>query len=117
VGSNGRKDLHLLCYQHHQKMLPRLRSESKEPLLYICRKADCLIRYDSSTGYFIDTPDKKALQQEILPRVSCPSDERPMYLAKAQGERRSFRLWKCPECGAARTNEELSKGLGKKMGA
>jgi hypothetical protein len=116
VGSRGRKDLQVLCYQHHQKMLPKLRSESTEPLLYICRKPDCLIHYDSSTGYFIATADKKALEQEVLPRIRCSSDEHPMYLVKAQGERRSFRLWKCPECGATRTNE-FSKGLGKKMGA
>jgi ribosomal protein L37AE/L43A len=98
-------------------MLPKLRGESTELLLYVCGKLDCLVGYDTSTGYFIDTADKKALEQEILPRVSCSSDERPMYLAKAQAERRSFRLWKCPECGATHTNEEFSKALGKKMGA
>jgi hypothetical protein len=117
LGSSGRKDLQVLCYQHHRKMLPKLRSESTEPLLYICRETDCLVRYDCLTGYFVDTADKKALELEILPRVRCTSDERPMYLVKSEGERRSFRLWKCPECGATRKNEEFSRGLGKKAGA
>jgi hypothetical protein len=88
-----------------------------EPLVYICRESDCLIRYDTSTGYFIDSADKKALEREILPRVRCSSDERPMYLVKTKGEGSSFRLWKCHECGATRTNEEFSKGLRKKAGA
>jgi ribosomal protein L37AE/L43A len=117
VSTRARKGLHALCYQHHQEMLPKLRSESTEPLLYVCREPGCLIRYDSSTGYFLDATDKKAFEQEILPRVKCPSDQRPMYLARVQPERSSFRLWKCPECGASRTNEGYSSGLGKKMGA
>jgi ribosomal protein L37AE/L43A len=117
VGSSTRKNLHVLCYQHHQEMPPKLPSESTEPLLYVCPEPACPIRYESSRGYFIDIEDKKAVEEEILPRVSCPSDERPMYLAKVHARRRSFRLWKCPECGATRTNEGSSDELGKKMGA
>jgi hypothetical protein len=111
------QDLHILCYQHHQEMPAKACSESTESLEYVCRTPGCLIRYESSRGYFIDTADKKAVEQEILPRVRCPSDGRPMYLAKVQPEKGSFRLWKCAECGATRTNEESSDGLGKKMGA
>jgi hypothetical protein len=98
-------------------MLPKLRGESTEALLYVCLEPDCLIRYDSSAGYFIGTANQKALEQEILPRVNCRSDERPMYLAEVQAKIRSFRLWKCPECGASCTNEEFLSGLGKKTGA
>jgi hypothetical protein len=117
VGTGTRQSLHALCYQHHQEMPPKLRSESTEPLLYVCPEPGCPIRYESSGGYFIETPNKQAVEQEILPRVRCSSDERPMYLAKVQAKRRSFRLWKCPKCGSTRTNEGSSGALGKKIGA
>jgi len=29
-----------------------------------------------------------------------------MYLAEISPEKMSFRLWRCPQCGARRTNEE-----------
>jgi len=103
-----RKKLDVLCYEHHREMPPKVRSESTEPLLYVCPMPACRIRYESLGGYFIEPVDKEA--QEILPHVLCPSDERPMYLAKVQAEKRSFRLWKCPECGSTRTNQEASSG-------
>jgi hypothetical protein len=31
-----------------------------------------------------------------------------MYLAEVRSEKKSFRLWKCPECDAIRTNGEIS---------
>jgi transposase-like protein len=52
-----------------------------------------------------------------VPRVSCPGDEHPMYLAEVQPEKKKFSLWKCPECNASRTNKEFLLGLGKKIGA
>jgi hypothetical protein len=116
-GTITRQNLHVLCYQHQREMPPKLRSESTEPLFYVCPAPGCPIRYESSGGYIIETADKEAVEQEILPRVRCPSDERPMYLAKVEAERRSFRLWKCPECGSTRTNEGSSGEVGKKMGA
>jgi hypothetical protein len=117
MGTGTGQNLHILCYQHHQEMPAKVRSESTEPLVYVCRVPGCLIRYESSRGYFIDTADKKTVEQEILPRVLCPSDGHPMYLAKVQPEIRSFRLWKCPECDESRTNEGSSDELGKKMEA
>jgi hypothetical protein len=117
MGSSTGEDLHVLCHQHHQKMLPRFSSESTKSLLHVCQEQECSIRYDSLTGYFIDTTDKRALEREILPRVRCSSDERPMYLAEVHPERKSSRLWKCPECGSTRTNEEFRSALGKQMGA
>jgi len=98
-------------------MLLEFGSEPLEALQYTCREAGCLIRYDSSHGYFIDTIEAKTIEQEMVPRVSCPGDEHPMYLAEVRPERRSFRLWKCPECNTSRTNEESLHGLGKKVGA
>lgn len=119
MGTAMQGDLRVLCYQHHQEMLPRLRSESTEPLVYVCREPGCLIRYDSSKGYFsdIDVLDKDTLEREIQPRVRCASDERPMYLAQTLSEIKNFRLWKCPECGSCRTNENSSTWLQKEMGA
>jgi hypothetical protein len=98
-------------------MLLEFGSEPLEALLYACREASCLIRYDSAHGYFIDTIDAKTIEHEMVARLSCPGDEHPMYLAEVRPERRSFRLWKCPECNTTRTNEESLHGLGKKAGA
>jgi hypothetical protein len=117
VGTSMGQNLRVLCYQHHQEMPPKPPSGSKEPLVYVCHELGCPIRYSSSVGYFIDAADKEAIEREILPRVLCPSDGHPMYLAKVQPEIRSFRLWKCPECDESRTNEGSSDELGKKMGA
>jgi len=86
-------------------------------MLYTCRQPGCLVRYDNSDGYFIDARDAKTIEQETTPRVTCPNDGHFMYLAEVMPQRRSFRLWKCPECNGTRTNKETSGGLGKKMGA
>ena len=98
-------------------MLPRLLSEPAEEVLYACQEPGCLVRYDSSHGYFIDTRDPETIEQETTPRVSCPNDGQLMYLAEVIPQRSDFRLWKCPECNGSRTNEETSGGLEKKMGA
>jgi hypothetical protein len=111
------KDLHVLCYQHHGKMLLELPSEPTEVCLYACREPGCLVHYDSSNGYSLDEQDPKVIEKETLPRLRCLLDDRPMFLAGVSPERRSFRLWKCPECDASRTDDESSIGLEKKMGA
>jgi hypothetical protein len=117
LGTSTRRDLHALCYQHHTEMLLRLLSEPAKGLLYACAQPGCLVRYHSLDGYFIDLKVAKTIDQEITPRVSCRNDGRLMYLAEVMPQRRSFRLWKCPECNGSRTNEETSGGLEKKMGA
>jgi|ERR1051325_956513 hypothetical protein len=117
LGTSTRKDLHVLCYQHHKKMFPSLVSEPAEGVLYACQEPGCLIRYAAARGYFLDTQDLRTIEMEIMPRVSCRSDGRPMYLAQVNPENSSFRLWKCPECDQSRNNEKTSGGLGKKMGA
>jgi hypothetical protein len=117
LGTSTAKNLRVLCYQHHNEMLPRLLSESAEGVLYACREPGCLVRYDTSHGYFIDTKDAETIKQETTPRVSCPNDGQLMYLAEVIPQRSDFRLWKCPECNGSRTNEETSGGLEKKMGA
>jgi hypothetical protein len=76
--------------------------------LYACREPGCFVRYDSSQGYFIGKQGAETPEPDIIPHVSCPSDGHLMYLAEVRPERKSFRLWKCPECSAIRTNGELS---------
>lgn len=117
LGTRTRKDLHVLCYQHHTVMLPELLHDPSEQLLYVCKEPGCLIGYNNLDGYFIHTENAKTVKEELTPRVSCSNDERLMYLTEVRPDTRSFRLWKCPECGASRTNEDPWPELGRKMGA
>ena len=117
LGTSTGKDLRVLCYQHHTEMLLRPLGDPAEGMVYTCQESGCLIRYDISHGYFLDTKDARTVELEIIPRVICSNDAQRMHLAEVMPERRSFRLWKCPECNGSRTNEETSGGLGKKMGA
>jgi len=89
-------------------MLLKSRSDSVETFLYACLKPGCFVCYDSSQGYFISKQGAETTEPDISPRVSCHSDGQLMYLAEVRPERKSFRLWKCPECNAIRTNGELS---------
>jgi hypothetical protein len=88
-------------------MLLECRKEPAETFLYTCREPGCFIHYDSSQGYFIEPQDGDS-EPEIKPSVHCPKDGRLMYLAEVRPERKGFRLWKCPECNAIRTNGEFS---------
>src|SRR5260370_27161743 len=116
--TSTRKDIDVLCCQHHTEMLARLLSESAEGMPYVCQEPGCLIRYDILNGYFLDTNDSKTIELEIIPRVNCSNDGQRLYLAVVMPERRSFRLWKCPECNHSCINiGETSGGLEKKMGA
>lgn len=104
----------MLCYEHHTQMrLSRIRLEiEKKPSQtadYVCEEPGCVVRYNSSRGYFITTQDGSQLESEIMPRVSCPQDRQLMYLAEIRPKQRSYRLWRCPECDMSRTNEELSR--------
>jgi hypothetical protein len=115
VGIDTRKDLRVLCYQHHTEMSAKHGGELEETVLYACQEPGCVIRYDSS-GYLMETEDAKTIEQEIMPRVSCPTDGHPMYLAEVARDIGNFRLWKCPECGASLTGENSSRGRGKTTG-
>jgi len=108
LGTSTRKDLHVLCYEHHSEMLLESWKESAETFLYVCREPGCFIHYNSSQGYFIESQNGDRSESEIKPGVHCPKDERLMYLAEVRPEKKSFRLWKCPECDAIRTNGEIS---------
>jgi hypothetical protein len=89
-------------------MLLKCRSEPAETFRYACREPGCFIHYDSSQGYLIEPQDGDRSEPEIKPSVHCPKDGRVMHLAEVRPERKGFRLWKCPECNATRTNTESS---------
>jgi hypothetical protein len=111
LGTSTKKDLHVLCYEHHTEMLLKRRSEPAETFLYVCQEPGCFIYYDSSQGYLTEPQDGVKSEPKIKPSVLCPKDGRVMYLAEVRLERKSFRLWKCPECNATRTNGEFSPQL------
>ena len=103
----------MLCYEHHVEMKIgraqlELRDESAERPLYACQEPGCLIRYASSRGYFIVAQGANGTEQEMEPSVRCPKDGQLMYLAKVEPAKRSFRLWRCPECAESHTNQEIS---------
>ena len=94
--------LHALCYEHHVKMgMTGLVKQTE----YACPEPDCSVRYSPSNGYFL-APEHGQVESYLTPRVTCPRDGQPMYLAEINEEKRSFRLWRCPQCDASRTNEE-----------
>ncbi len=96
------------CYEHHTEMLPKLQRESPETHSYACREPGCFIHYDDARGYFVETQDAATIEPEIKPGIRCPKDGHLMYLAEVHPERKSFRMWKCPECNRIQTNEEWS---------
>jgi hypothetical protein len=105
-----RKEFHPLCYEHHHEMMPNqfdLQNTSDPPqtTAYACREPGCLVRYDSPRGYFI-VQDGNKIAEEAAPSVTCTHDGSSMYLAEVQPRNTSYRLWRCPQCEASRTNEE-----------
>jgi hypothetical protein len=104
----------VLCYEHLTQMklsriLLKIEEKSSQTPAYVCEEPGCFVRYNSSRGYFITTSDGSPVEGEIIPRLSCPQDRQPMYLAEIRPKQRSFRLWRCPECDMSRTNQELSR--------
>lgn len=85
------------------------RGEPAETFLYACREPGCFVHYSSSQGYFIEPQNGERSEPEIKPAVHCPKDGHVMYLAEVRPKRKSFRLWKCPECNAIHMNRESSR--------
>lgn len=105
-----RKQIHALCHEHHIEM--RLtenemqgEGHAGQTLAYACPRPDCGVRYTPSKGYFLAANGGQR-ELDMTPRVKCPRDGQAMYLAETNPEKRAFRLWRCPECGSSRTNEE-----------
>lgn len=108
------RDLNVLCYEHHTQMrlsriLLKIEKKSWQTAAYVCEKSGCVVRYNSSRGYFITTQDGSQMKGETMPRVSCPQDRQLMYLAEIRPQQRNYRLWRCPQCNVSRTNGELSR--------
>ena len=110
------KELRALCHEHHGEMRPNpsllnREDDAKHPLAYACTEPDCLVHYNIYRGYFLLNQDGNTNEPGVVPRVRCPHDGKPMYLAEIDLEKRGFRLWKCPQCDGRRTNEEGLTGL------
>jgi len=110
------KELRALCHEHHVEMrlnqsLVNNAGKAKQTLTYACTERDCLVHYNVFRGYFILPQDGNMNQMDRVPRVRCPHDGTPMYLAQIDLEKRGFRLWRCPQCDGRRTNEECLIGL------
>jgi hypothetical protein len=105
-----------LCYEHHREMRPHpgfsnSGGDATETIVYGCTQPDCLVRYDISRGYFRLSQNGNRDEIEIVPRVRCVLDRAPMYLSEIRPEKREFRLWTCPQCGAKHTNEDGLVGM------
>ena len=110
------KELRALCHEHHAEMrlnqsLLNSEDDAKHTLAYACTESDCLVHYSIYRGYFILSKNGNTNELDTVPRVRCPHDGAPMYLAEIDREKMDFRLWKCPQCDGRRTNEEGLVGL------
>lgn len=105
-----RKQFHALCHEHHIEMrLTEIELQCKgrptRTSAYACPQPDCGLHYMPSIGYFI--PAESGRQElDIMPRVKCRHDGRPMFLAEVNPLKRSFRRWQCPQCRSSHTNDE-----------
>jgi hypothetical protein len=109
-GTRPSKDLQPLCHEHHVEMrlnrsLLSSASDGSQTMAYGCTESDCLVHYNISLGYFMSSQNGNGDEMDV-PRVRCFLDGAPLYLAEVSPEKRSYRLWACPQCGARRTNEE-----------
>ena len=86
------KHLHALCYQHHIQMrMTGVLTQTE----YACPEPACGVRYSPSNGYFIAL-EHRQLESYLTPRVRCPRNGQPMYLAETNPEKRPS------ACGDAR---------------
>lgn len=110
-----RGEIHPLCHEHHVEMrlcrvLLKTGRKAVQTRAYVCPVLSCLVRYDTSLGYFISTQKGNGIERDIMPRVACSQDGVRMYLAEIDLEKRSFRLWRCPQCHGIHTNEQGVNG-------
>jgi hypothetical protein len=77
---------------------------------YVCAELNCPVSYNALDGYFIAAKEGDRVDQSRTPRVFCPNDKTPMYLAEIHPEHKSYRLWKCPQCSKSLTNLESKQG-------
>jgi hypothetical protein len=89
-----------------REIAPRATGNHEPALMYCCLESGCLIRYMSSHGYMVFAENGNPIPSEVTPCVECPVDGCLMYLAEVRADKRSYRLWKCPECDMTKNNEE-----------
>ena len=102
------KQIHPLCHEHNARMEVSGRivisnGDGTERDLFACTEPGCAVQYDESRGYCIFGQEGNL---DTFPKVRCRQDGMPMYLAETNPEKRDSRLWRCPQCGGTRTNEE-----------
>ncbi|PYU67464.1 MAG: hypothetical protein DMG49_18635 [Acidobacteria bacterium] len=105
------KEFRALCHEHHVEMRLSQRllngaGNPKETLAYACTEPDCLVNYNIVRGYFLLNEKGSTNELNMVPRVRCPRDGTPMYLAEIDPQKKGFRLWRCPQCDGRRTNED-----------
>jgi hypothetical protein len=110
------KELRAFCHEHHVKLrlnqsLLNSEGDPTQVLAYACTEPDCRVHYNISRGYFMLSQNGNTNELDMVPRVRCPHDGTPMYLAQIDPDKRDFRLWRCPQCDGRRTNEEGLIGL------
>ena len=118
TSTQTRYEFQAFCYKHHIEMkpnqtLPATGNGRPQGITFACPKPDCMIRYNSSKGYFALTQDARGNwgKPELGPLVTCERDGAPMYLSEFFPDRWSLRLWKCPLCKTVRANGEISSGV------
>jgi hypothetical protein len=104
------KQFQPLCHEHHRPMEVSGRAVTTNGDIgrysYACVEPDCLVHYSDSCGYFIVGQNGNPNEPHMVPKVRCRQDDMPMYLAEVKREKKDFRLWRCPQCGGTRTNDE-----------
>ena len=110
------KELRPLCYEHHREMnlnrgILNTGGDGTQTIVYGCTEPDCLVYYNVSRGYFTLNQNGNSRDLGMVPKVRCAIDGASMYLAEINPQKRDFRLWTCPHCGAKHTNEEDLVGL------
>ena len=98
-----------VCFEHHVPMTrPHTVIVSPELMTYACAQPDCPVRYRVSKGYFMAASENGGQHESSAPpHVMCPVDSHPMYLGETQREYLSYRLWRCPKCGASKVGGDL----------
>jgi hypothetical protein len=99
-----------LCHVHHFEMnliqvLLRTENEATQTDAYVCPMPSCLVHYNNRHGYFITKQNGNGIERDMTPRVACSQDGVRMYLAEVRPTLRSFRLWRCPQCGMSHTSQ------------
>jgi len=103
----------VLCYEHHVEMKMAelswnsVTSRQRHP----CMDARSPVVQSTTASSRAGTSSLHRAPMRASERQSrasvVPRMERLMYLAKVEPAKKSFRLWRCPECAASHTNQRF----------